>query len=127
MKCLNLPFLDELDAAQNILLAGAGGGYDIFTGLPLYFALKATGKNVYLSNVSSSYLPAEHIQQLTPALLKVTTEISDFIHSYPDYYFPEFYLSEWFQNQLGEDVPIYCFRKTGVKPLLHSYQTLIEN
>ena len=38
---LRLPFFDELELAENILIAGAGGGYDIFCGLPLYFGLRA--------------------------------------------------------------------------------------
>ena len=37
---MKLPFFDELDEAQNILIAGAGGGFDVFGGLPLYFWLK---------------------------------------------------------------------------------------
>lgn len=31
---LQSPFLDELNDANNILLAGAGGGFDVFSGLP---------------------------------------------------------------------------------------------
>jgi hypothetical protein len=127
MSYLTLPFFHELEKAKNVLLAGAGGGYDIFTGLPLYFALQSAGKQVHLANVSSSYLPPAKTRQLSPFILKVSTEISQFVHSFPDYYFPEFYLSEWFKEQLGEDVPVYCLKKTGVKPLLKSYQALIED
>jgi len=127
MSYLTLPFFNELEAAQNILLAGAGGGYDIFTGLPLYFSLRAAGKQVHLANVSSSYLPPPKTPQLSPFMLKVTTEFSRLVHSFPDYYFPEFYLSEWFQEQQGERIPVYCFKKTGVKPLLKNYQALIEH
>jgi len=32
MNLLNLPFLSELESAKSILLAGAGGGFDIFSG-----------------------------------------------------------------------------------------------
>ena len=32
--------LTELESAQTVLLAGAGGGFDIFSGLPLYFGLR---------------------------------------------------------------------------------------
>jgi len=32
---LNLPILDKLDGCERILIAGAGGGFDIFAGLPL--------------------------------------------------------------------------------------------
>ena len=54
---LKLPFFTELEAAKNILIAGAGGGYDIFSGLPLYFGLQAAGKKVHLANLSFSFLP----------------------------------------------------------------------
>jgi len=46
------PFTAKLEDAQRILIAGAGGGFDIFCGLPLYFALTAQGKEVYLANLS---------------------------------------------------------------------------
>jgi hypothetical protein len=35
MDFLRLPFFAELDRATTILLAGAGGGFDVFSGLPL--------------------------------------------------------------------------------------------
>jgi hypothetical protein len=57
MNFLRLPFFTELERADNILLAGAGGGFDIFCGLPLYFALQATGKQVHPANLSFSWLP----------------------------------------------------------------------
>ena len=33
---MKIPFFNELDEAQNILIAGAGGGFDVFCGLPLF-------------------------------------------------------------------------------------------
>jgi hypothetical protein len=32
---VKIPFFHELEKAQNILIAGAGGGFDVFCGLPL--------------------------------------------------------------------------------------------
>ncbi|HEY4383853.1 MAG TPA: DUF1152 domain-containing protein [Ktedonobacteraceae bacterium] len=40
-------------------------------------------------------------------------------------YFPEKYLAQWFVTQ-GERIPIYCFERTGVQPLLAAYQALID-
>jgi hypothetical protein len=40
-------------------------------------------------------------------------------------YFPEYYLCQWFRAQ-GEEVPIYGFEQTGVRPLLAGYQTLVD-
>lgn len=120
MKYLNLPFFDELEPANNILLAGAGGGYDIFTGLPLYFGLRAAGKQVHLANLSFSFILPLKKSKLSPFLIKVTAD-SPLLTNY----FPEFFLSQWFREQ-QQEVPIYCFKNTGVKPLLESYQILIN-
>jgi len=32
-----IPIFEELKESKSILLAGAGGGFDIFSGIPLYF------------------------------------------------------------------------------------------
>ena len=103
---LTLPFFDELKDSQTILLAGAGGGFDIFSGLPLYFGLRAAGKTVHLANFSFSFLPPPQItgeKRLSPSVVKVTSNTPN----YTDY-FPELYLSKWFKEQ-GWDVPVYCF------------------
>jgi hypothetical protein len=121
---LNLPFYDELEKSHNILISGAGGGFDIFSGLPLYFGLKAEGKQVHLANLSFSFLPPVQVtkdDRLSPALLKVTADTPVFTD-----YFPEKFLSQWFREQ-GEEVPVYCFERTGVKPLLASYRALVEH
>src|SRR3954465_402545 len=56
MDYLRLPFFAELDRASAVLLAGAGGGFDVFSGLPLYFGLRQAGKQVHLANLSFSHL-----------------------------------------------------------------------
>jgi hypothetical protein len=37
---LNLPILDQLSPCRNLLIAGMGGGFDVFCGLPIYFELQ---------------------------------------------------------------------------------------
>jgi hypothetical protein len=114
---LTIPFFSALKRAERILLAGAGGGFDIFSGLPLYFALRETGKQVYLANLSFSALPPIG-ERLAPTLLTVTADTPR-----PYEYFPEQFLAEWFR-QAGHEVPIYCFERTGVQPLLAGYRAL---
>jgi hypothetical protein len=120
MHYLTLPFFKEVEQVQSILLAGAGGGFDIFCGLPLYFGLRDQGKRVHLANVSFSPLFSATGCWLSPALMEVTAATQG-----NNRYFPEMYLAQWFAAQ-GEHVPIYCFERTGVQPLLAAYQTLID-
>ncbi len=120
MPFLTLPFFQELEQAQSILLAGAGGGFDIFSGLPLYFGLRTMGKRVHLANVSFSHLLASAGRWLSPTLVEVTADTPG-----QSRYFPEKYLARWFAAQ-GEQVPIYCFERTGVQPLLTSYRALVD-
>lgn len=118
---LKLPFFSELEQSKSILIAGAGGGYDVFCGLPLYFDLKSEGKEVYLANLSFSFLSPVGGERLSPSMLTVTADTP--IHGD---YFPERYLSEWFRKERNQEVPIYCFERTGVKPLLENYQALVD-
>ena len=120
MSYLTLPFFGALERAQSILIAGAGGGFDIFSGLPLYFGLRNQSKRVHLANVSFSPLYSTTSRRLDTTLLEVTADTRG-----AERYFPEKYLAQWFARQ-GEPIPIYCFERSGVQPLLHSYQTLID-
>jgi hypothetical protein len=107
MHCLTLPFFQELENAQSILLAGAGGGFDIFSGLPLYFGLRNLGKQVHLANLSFSPLSTATGRRLSSALMEVTADTQG-----KSLYFPEKYLAQWFVAQ-GEHIPIYFFERTG--------------
>jgi hypothetical protein len=119
MKLFNLPLFTQLQGSNTILLAGAGGGFDIFCGLPLYFCLKELGKTVYLANLSFSDLTKDE-PRLSPSVLKVTAD-TQLMRDY----FPERHLASWFR-EMGEEVPIYCFERTGFQPLLVGYRTLAE-
>lgn len=117
-----IPFFQELEDCQNILLAGAGGGFDIYSGIPLYHNLKAQGKNVILANFSFSWLDKTTSEKVFPHLWKVNAQDGDFSTRN---YFPEKYLSLWFLTQ-EEFVDVYAFDRTGVQPLKDSYNYLIK-
>src|SRR5262245_28944798 len=119
MQCLQLPFFAELEESRTVLLAGAGGGFDIFSGLPLYFGLRAAGKRVHLANLSFSHLEAATGRQLAPAALEVTAE-----SRLAAAYFPEYHLCRWFRSQ-GEEVPVHCFDRTGFEPLRDAYRAVV--
>jgi hypothetical protein len=121
MRCLDLPFFVELETARTVLVAGAGGGFDVFSGLPLYFGLRAAGKQVHLANLSFSHLEAATGRQLAPAALEVTAD-----SHVTAGYFPEWHLCRWFRGQ-GEEVSIYCFDRTGFGPLLEGYRAVVDH
>jgi hypothetical protein len=115
------PFLAELEPAGHVLVAGAGGGFDVFSGLPLYFALRAAGKKVSLANLSFSNFPPDSAgRHLTPVLVEVTADSEG-----SKFYFPEKHLSQWFRER-GEEVPVYCIHRTGPKPVIDAYRVLAD-
>jgi hypothetical protein len=116
----DLPVFAALERAETILLAGAGGGFDIFTGLPLYFALRKAGKRVYLANLSFSMLYATDARKLAPSLVEVTAETENYLR-----YFPEQHLARWLRKQ-GEPDSIYCFERVGARPITAAYAHLAD-
>lgn len=116
-----LPFFEKFETSQKVLLAGAGGGFDLFCGLPLYFYLKRRGKEVFLANLTFSELSYVEGERLDPVLVEVTEHSNG-----SAYYFPEKYLCAWL-TQKHEPVSIYCFERTGVVPLKRAYKKLVEH
>ena len=53
-KLADPPLFAALASARNVLIAGAGGGFDVYAGLPLALALWESGKQVHLANLSTS-------------------------------------------------------------------------
>ena len=113
-----------LKSCNNILLAGCGGGYDILSGLPLYFNLKKQGKAVHLANLS--FTPLHHLGNkfYCTNCLKVNSQLK-LTNKNPSY-FPEYYLSKWFKEKWEEEVSIYTFyREIGVKELTAAYKKIV--
>lgn len=117
---MQLPFFREIESSRTVLLAGAGGGFDIFAALPLYFALRQAGKTVYLANLSFSQLYASTGKRIGRALVEVTAQTQATLR-----YFPELHLARWFKEQ-GEDITLYAFDRTGVRPLQEGYRYLVK-
>lgn len=115
-----IPFFKHLQSSKRILLAGAGGGFDIFTGIPIYFALTALGKEVTLANLSFTDLSRTNSELLFNACYKV--HANDRLIDGGDY-FPEKVLCQWFAHQ-GIPLSVYAFRKTGVRPLRDAYKQI---
>jgi hypothetical protein len=63
MDELRLP--SALENSRRVLIAGAGGGFDVYAGLPIYERLRLLGKTVFLANLSFVSLGATSGQALT--------------------------------------------------------------
>ena len=117
-----IPIFEELKESKTILLAGAGGGFDIFSGIPLYFNLLKQGKKVILANFSFTWLTDTTSEKVFPFCYKIKSGDSDLSGRS---YFAERYLKLWLGLQ-GLNTDIYAFERTGVQPLKDAYKFLIK-
>jgi len=119
MPSLAMPELFErLEGARNVLVAGAGGGFDVYAGLPIALHLMREGKNVSFANLTFSYLGGTTALRLTPHVAIVTPDVEG-----EDRYFPERTLARWLKSR-GLPSTVYAFEKVGVRPLTEAYRTL---
>lgn len=112
--------MNVLEEPQTILLAGAGGGYDVFTGLPLYFALRNAGKTVHLANLSFAPIYASSGKRSGPSIVEIDGSNEDEMR-----YFPELYLARWLKSKRLPDT-IYCIDRTGAANVARAYEYLNE-
>lgn len=115
-------FIKQLKSCKNVLIVGAGGGFDVFAGLPLFFALREAGINVHLANLSFSF---KHGEITGKTIGKNCVEVTARSRG-NEYYFPEGYLAQWLSRK-RMDQPIYCIRVVPVKELVESYERLREH
>ncbi|RYG86581.1 MAG: DUF1152 domain-containing protein, partial [Alphaproteobacteria bacterium] len=120
----NLPRLAALDTAQSVLIAGMGGGFDIFCGLPLWHTLRNSGKSVHLANLSFTNLRfIKDATMLTPDIYGVHADSRTVLQ-----YVPEWHLARYLRETTGETAPIWCLGGTvAALPLRQSYQALLDH
>ncbi|GIJ44221.1 hypothetical protein Val02_11070 [Virgisporangium aliadipatigenens] len=120
------PLFAALAGARNVLIAGAGGGFDVYAGLPLAFALsddsgRDSGTRVHLANLS--FTPLEHLPLEAWDAENVAVVEPD--TPGPADYFPERTLARWLHaNDLAGTV--YAFPRVGVVPLRAAYRHLVQ-
>ena len=119
MNELHLP--STLEQSQRVLVAGAGGGFDVYAGLPIYERLRSLGKKVFLANLSFVSLETTNAQALTQALYAIEPDTTG-----ADLYFPERALAQ-FLTRRGEKVRVYAFEKLGVAPIREGYTYLVQS
>jgi hypothetical protein len=112
----------RLRPASRVLVAGAGGGFDVYAGLPLALALHAAGKQVHLANLSFTDLNVLDMDDwLAPCVAAVRPDTG----GSPDY-FPERTLARWLAGTELAPV-VYAFPRVGVRPLLSAYAELVDH
>lgn len=117
---MDIAFLKELEKSETVLLAGTGGGFDVFCGLPLYFHLRKAGKTVHLANLSFTELGHCGGERPVPSLMRVLPDTSG-----PANYFPEVHLARWLSENSEAGV-VYAIERTGARPVAEAYQWLSQ-
>ncbi|SOE07006.1 DUF1152 domain-containing protein [Streptomyces sp. Ag109_G2-15] len=115
-------FFTRLREARRVLVAGAGGGFDVYAGLPLAFALRSAGAEVHLANLSFSDLYGLSLDSWVAedvAAVRPDTQLRGD-------YFPERALARWLGEQ-GLPDTVYAFPRTGVEPLRAAYRALLDH
>lgn len=123
---LGSSFLDVICARSSpgakILLIGCGGGYDIFSGIPLFAALRARNRQPCLANLTfvSSFRKSETCELLVDkSLWRVHAQTKS--EEKQQEYFPELFLSEFLQE------PVFTIERRGPSFVKLAYQWLLEN
>ena len=112
------PLLERLRSCRNVLLMGAGGGYDVFCGLPLYHYLKSHGASVHLGSMHFTGPQPDWGRELVEGLIEVLAP-----EVVPARIGAETCLALWLQSR-GESAPVYCFAAAGVQRVLGHYRCL---
>ncbi|WP_412539699.1 DUF1152 domain-containing protein [Longispora sp. K20-0274] len=115
------PLFAALRQSRRVLIAGAGGGFDVYAGLPLALALWDAGVEVHLANFSFTQLELlDRSAWLDDNVVAVTPDTAG-----PEDYFPEGALARWLAT---EDLPatVYAFPACGVRRLRAAYEGLVD-
>ena len=113
----------EFAPGSNVLVAGAGGGFDVVCGLPVALALREAGCRVHLANYSFT-----HLSQVGGATqpMRGLYGVDAGCTAPSDGYCPEAGLATWWAERFGEDRPVWCFDRLGVRPVSEAYAYLGE-
>lgn len=116
------PLWAELSGARRVLIAGAGGGFDVYAGLPIALRLSEMGKAVQLANLTFSDLSE------VPAASWRSPEL---VHIEPNTpgradYFAERTLVRWLRSE-GYDWEVCAITRAGVEPVARAYRQLVED
>ena len=113
------PFLEGLHAARSVLIAGCGGGFDVYSGVPIGVYLMRRECSVVFANYSFSQPAFGGCERIAPNAWRVEASARE------TPYFPEKWLAEWLA-QRSLPAPVYALTRTGAQPLLAAYKALLD-
>jgi len=119
MDRLTLP--SGLETSRRVLVAGAGGGFDVYVGLPIYKRLRSMGKVVFLASLSFTQLRATTAVELHPALFEVNLNTRG-----EEAYFPERSLARFLSQRFQEFPSVFAIDNLGAKPVRAAYAHLVS-
>ena len=117
------PIENQITDSRRVLIAGAGGGYDVLGAVPLAMRLEQRGLEVFLANLSFTNLVRLDADRSAthPVLFEVSRRAAR-----SDMYCPEAWLAAWYHERHGVDRLVAALFKTGVKQLSAAYAHLVE-
>jgi len=129
-QVLHAPFWDQLKDCKRIMIAGCGGGYDMMSGIPLFFGLEKAGATCFLANVAfTDDSDITDVKVISEGCYEVNANSKREGHwtIKDESYWPELFVSRWFKEKENRDVPVYMFVGCGVKPLQNAFQKLVDS
>lgn len=115
---MDLPFFNLLQKSRTVLLAGAGGGFDVYAGLPLFHWLTGQGKTVHLANLSFTDLSRAQAPMPVPEVATITADCGWAT------YFPELHLASWLKER-GLNIPVHAIVRSGAAPVRRAWEWLV--
>ncbi|WP_425971011.1 DUF1152 domain-containing protein [Nocardia salmonicida] len=115
---LDTSVLFRLADAERVLVVGAGGGFDLLTGLPIAFALRERGKTVYLANLTFTAATRTTARSVAPGLFEVDAHTEG-----QSEYFPEKHVATWLADH-GHADTVFMIRKGGTVSVRAAYEWL---
>jgi hypothetical protein len=110
---------------MSVIIAGCGGGYDVFGGIPLYLEQKEKKKNIITTNLSFTNDKKLNELSKTNQIKKINDKCYFVYHKNIkdkiDFYFPEYYFSKYL------DCEIYVLIvDSTIQEIIDSYNYILD-
>ncbi|NKY43753.1 DUF1152 domain-containing protein [Nocardia cerradoensis] len=112
------PLLHRLQHCERILIAGAGGGFDLLSGLPIAFALHEHLETIFLANLTFTPVTRTDARPVAAGVFEVDADTDC-----PVSYFPEKHLAVWLRDH-GYPDRVFAIRKGGPADIRAAYAWL---